>query len=168
MWKPSEKAWHASALHRCQLWVRPCAGPGGRGKARLRGHLKAAVFQTLPHLSRLDRCPPSGHPGRVGGSPAPSLATAPVRRLCLRPSWMPFRGRWGRRACILSEVVLCSIPVPGTGLSTYQVLSKGWLLSAPHVPDTPRAPQDARHPCGQHALPGVIRLKEVRPVPGHQ
>ena len=110
-------------------------------------------FTCAKHLSRLARYPPSGHPGQMGGSQAPSLATAPVHRLCLHPSWVLFRGRWGRRACILSAVVLCSIPVPGTRPSTYKALSKGWLLSAPRVPNTPRAPQDARHPSGQLVLP---------------
>lgn len=151
--EPSKRAWHAAALHRCQLWVRPREGPGGKGKARLRGHLKVSVFQTLPHLSHLARYPPSGHPGRVGGSPAPSLATAPARRLCLHLSRVPCRGRWGRGACIPSEVALCSIPVPGIAPSTYQVLSKGWLLSVPRVPDIPRATQDARHPSGRLVLP---------------
>lgn len=98
MRKPSEKAWHAAAPTDASCGLDHAAGPGGRGKARLRGHPKAAVFQTLPHLSYLAR--PVLRVGTQGGwrQPSSSLATAPVRRLCFASILDAAQGQMGKES----------------------------------------------------------------------
>ena len=93
---PFAEAWPCSSaprtLRSALTGVRPCEGPGGKGKkeARPRSNLKSAGLSQTQNLT----LPVS----LLGGEPSPLLlASAPIHWLYLGPSCVQCRGRWGER-----------------------------------------------------------------------